>query len=123
MQHQGIYTGKITVKAQGLGKTELNVNLRVLPIVLEEPFLEYSMYYRGFLGSGMPERVSSEQKTPEQLEAEFKNLKAHGITNPDIYQPYNKPYFDQYLDIRKKSGLKMDPMYYLGVWDRQFHRR
>ena len=67
--------------------------------------------------------MSSELKTPEQLEAEFRNMKAHGITNPDVYQ---KPqinadgtidftYLDRYIEIKRRAGLKTDPLYFLGL--------
>lgn len=111
----GDYTGKILVRAQGLGERELKVGLRVLPIRLEEPFLEYSIYYRAQIGAETPAFVSSEWKTPAQMEAEFRNMKAHGITNPNVYQRFAQPHLDTYLDLRKRAGLKMSPLYYLGV--------
>lgn len=110
----GEYTGKIVIHAEGLGDRELELNLRVLPIELQEPHLEYSIYYRAYLGAP-PNFVSSDLKTPQQLEAEFRNLKAHGITNPNVYQPFGGANMDQYLEIRKRAGLKMTPIYYLGV--------
>ena len=111
----GEYTGKIVVHAAGLGDRELTVKLLILPIKLEEPHLEYSLYYRGCLRAGSPPFVSSEHKTAQQLEAEFRNMKAHGITNPNVYQRFTQPYLDQYLDARARAGLRMDSLYYLGV--------
>jgi len=111
----GEYRGRLGINAQGLGRRDLAITLRVLPIQLAEPYLEYSIYYRGFLDAGRPAFVSSEQKTPEQLAAEFRDMKAHGITNPDIYQGFTQPYMDAYLDIRRRAGLKMSPIYYLGI--------
>jgi hypothetical protein len=127
----GDYTGVITIRAEGLGDRRLKVALRVLPIELVEPDQEISLYYRAFLGASEPEIVSSEQKTLQQLEAEYRNMKAHGITNPNVYQRVNvKPdgsfdskyragvdfsYMDQILEIRNRVGLKTDPLYFLGV--------
>ena len=110
----GTYTGTITITAAGLGEKVLNVNLRVLPIKLAEPEYEYSIYYRGIIKDGSPEYVSSEQKTLEQLAAEFQNMKAHGITNPDVYQKFDKN-FAKYMEIRKQAGLKIGPLYFLGI--------
>ena len=110
----GTYTGTITIKASDLGEKVLKVNLRILPIKLVEPEYEFSLYYRGIIKDGSPEIVSSEHKTPEQLAIEFRNMKEHGITNPNVYQRFDKN-FDKYMEIRKQSGLKMDPLYLLGV--------
>ena len=127
----GAYTGAVTVRAEGLGDRRLELAVQVWPIDLVEPDLEYCLYYRGFLGGAVPKIVSSEQKTPQQLEAEFRNMMAHGITNPNVYQRVNvKPdgtfdakygsrvdftYLEQYLEIRDRVGLKSGPLYYLGV--------
>ena len=127
----GAYTGAVTVRAEGLGDIRLGLAVQVWPIDLAEPELEYCLYYRGFLGGAVPQIVSSEQKTPQQLEAEFRNMKAHGIKNPNVYQRVNvtsegtsdpKPgsgagfsYLEQYLEIKRRAGLKTDPLYYLGV--------
>jgi len=127
----GDYTGTIAVQADGLGDRRLDVSLRVLPIELAEPVQEYSLYYRAFLGPSTPEIVSSEQKTEAQMEAEFRNMKAHGITNPNVYQRVNVKkdgsfdskyradvdftYLDRVFDLRERVGLKRDPLYFLGV--------
>ena len=110
----GLYTGTIKIKAEGLGEKLLNVHLRVFPIKLAEPQYEYSLYYRGYIGGNLPMFVSSELKNHQQLAAEFRNMKAHGITNPNVYQRFDK-HFDKYIEIRKQAGLKMDPLYFLGV--------
>ena len=127
----GEYSGTITVQAEGLGDRQLDVSLRVLPFVLAEPEQEYSLYYRAFLGATTPEIVSSEQKTEAQMEAEFRNMKAHGITNPNVYQRVNVKkdgsfdskyradvdftHLDQVFDLREQVGMKLDPLYFLGV--------
>lgn len=119
----GIYTGNITVRAQGLGERVLKLSLLVLPIQLAEPHLEYSIYYRAQLASETPGVVTSERKSAEQLEAEFRNMKVHGITNPDVYQKVDIradgtidfAQLDRYLEIKKRAGLKLDPLYFLGL--------
>ena len=118
----GLYVGRITVRLAGLDELALKLKLRVLPIELDEPGLEYSIYYRAYIGPTRPELVSSELKSPEQLEAEFRNLKAHGITSPNVYQKpiiredgtINFAYFDRYLEIKERAGLKIEPLYFLG---------
>ena len=119
----GDYRGKITIRADGLERRDLTLRLRVLPFALEEPYLDYGLYYRAYLGPKQPQYVSSELKTPQQLEAELRNMKAHGVTWPNVYQKadvrkdgtLDLTYLDRYLDIKKRAGLPIDPMCYLGI--------
>ena len=127
----GAYTGNIVVRARGIRDRKLKLKLDVLPIELPEPYLDYGIYYRGQLSAQEHTMASADWKTPRQLEADFRNMKAHGIAYPDVYQRVNVKadgtfdskygsrvdfsYLDKYLEIKKRSGLKIDPLYFLGV--------
>lgn len=118
----GVYRGAIEVRMAGIGRHELPVRLTVPPFALRPAALHYGIYYRGTLSAGPPPFVSSEGKTAQQLEAEFRDLKAHGILYPDVYQPVgvradgtlDLADLERYLDIRDRAGLPRDQLFYDG---------
>ena len=81
----GQYKGRIQLASDGAPSTDLTLNLRVLPFDLEKPLLRYSIYYRGRLSRDGKGSMSSEQKSPQQYEAEMRNVKAHGVEYPTVY--------------------------------------
>lgn len=102
--------------------------LKILPFELKETKLIHSIYYRGVLRPGGEGSISSEYKSPEQLTAEFTNLKSHGIKNPTVYQPlkskkkwakYSQRQLDKslkkYLKIRSVSGFNDKDLFFLGT--------
>lgn len=119
----GTYTGSVAVSFDTLPSRKLTIHLEVLPFELEEPHLDFGLYFRSILASGNPDYVSSEAKTPLQLEAEFRNLKAHGVLYPDVYErvslrsdgTLDVAKLDQYLAIKEHVGLPNNPLYYLGI--------
>ena len=119
----GRYEGTIAIALEGLPSQTLTMALEVLPIDLEPPRLEYGLYYRGQLATGEPPYVSSDRKTPRQLEAELRNMKDHGFLYPDVYErctlrsdgTLDTERIEQYLRIREQAGLSNDPLYYLGI--------
>ena len=111
----GTYEGTITVSAaEGLA-TELPVRVRVLPFALAEPALEYSIYYRGRLTADGQGSITSEGKSPEQFAAEMRDLVAHGVTNPTIYQGFDERLLSQVFDLREAAGMRGRRVYSLGV--------
>ena len=119
----GIYRGSVLIRLDGLAEHRLPVRMEVLPIQLAAPALHYGLYYRGILSrSERPQYVSSELKTEPQLEAEFRNMKEHGILYPDVYQlaslradgTLDADELGRYLDIRDRAGLPRDKLFYNG---------
>jgi len=120
----GEYEGKIEIVPKNAAKENIKIRLSVLPIKLIPPIVEYSIYYRGKLRSknSQPE-VGSEWKNEQQMQAELKDMVAHGIGNPTIYQPfiirangsYDFSILQQVLQIRKKVGIVNKPLFYLGL--------
>jgi len=111
----GTYEGTITVStADGLA-TELPLRVRVLPFTLAEPALEYSIYYRGRLTTDGQGTITSEGKSPEQFAAEMRDMVAHGVTNPTIYQGYDERLLGQVFDLREAAGMRGRRVYSLGI--------
>ncbi|HOG52125.1 MAG TPA: hypothetical protein PKY10_16170, partial [Lentisphaeria bacterium] len=88
------------------------VELTVLPFTLDEPKIICSIYYRGRLHKGKP-ACNSERKTEEQLLAELKDMVAHGVTNPTVYQGLG-PDLERYFQLRQEAGMRGGPLLFLG---------
>jgi hypothetical protein len=118
----GRYQGSIGVRLAGLGETQVPLRLEVLPFRLEPAALHYGLYYRGTLADPEPDFVSSEGKSAAQLEAEFRNMRDHGILYPDVYEraslradgSLDVDALERYLDIRDRAGLPRDKLFYNG---------
>jgi hypothetical protein len=111
----GTYTGEIRIGSQGVFLDKLDLELRVHSFVLEKPKIEYSIYYRGVLTAGEG-TISSDNKDFTQMAVDIKNMVEHGIANPTVYQPYNNSrLLETVLDLRQKSGILDESLYYLGV--------
>ncbi len=109
----GIYSGRLTITDdQGL-REALDINLQVLPVDLHAPRIQYSIYYRGTL-SDVPS-ISSERKGQEQFLAELRNMLAHGVTYPTVYQPLNRAALGKTLEMRKHVKLDESTLFYLGT--------
>jgi len=90
----GDYTGTIQIDAAGGASSTMNVQLEVLPIELQQPMLDYTLYHgpTRLDPAGLGEYANSRggqyvlKKTETQYQAELDNLKAHGITTPMFAQ-------------------------------------
>ncbi len=111
----GSYEGTIGISAAGGPSTDLPVRVRVLPFTLAEPALEYSIYYRGRLTTDGQGSITSEAKSPEQFAAEMRDLVAHGVTNPTIYQSFDERLLGQVFDLREAAGMRSPRVYTLGI--------
>jgi len=90
---------------------ELPLTLEVLPITLLPPRIDYAFYYRGKLDRRRPDgSVSSEYKSEAQLLADFRNLRAHGVTNPFVYQKLDSGMLQKALEIRSEAGIDSSRM-------------
>ena len=111
----GHYDGRIRLTAAGVPPAELTLRVRVLPFTLAESPLRYSVYYRGKLSKDGRGSISSERKSPEQYEAEMRDLAAHGVDYPTVYQGYDEELLRQVFEIRARAGLPKGPLYTLGI--------
>ena len=108
----GVYRGTITVAPEAGAAFAQPVELTVLPFTLEEPKIICSIYYRGRLSKEAPV-CNSERKTEEQLLAELKDMVAHGVTNPTVYQQPG-PDLERYFQLRQEAGMRGGPLLTLG---------
>jgi hypothetical protein len=119
----GQYHGTIHVQANGEAAIDVPVELRILPFDLDAPNMIRSIYYRGTLGTNAP-LCTSEQKTEEQMLAELKDMVAHGVTHPTMYQrhdgenpdgSYDLSGLQRVLDLRREAGMGGGPLFTVGV--------
>ena len=108
----GVYRGTITIAPDAGAAFAQPVELTVLPFTLDEPKIICSIYYRGRLHKGKPV-CNSERKTEEQLLAEFKDMVAHGVTNPTVYQGLGAD-LERYFQLRQEAGMRGGPLLFLG---------
>ncbi|MCA9423308.1 MAG: hypothetical protein KC592_19975, partial [Nitrospira sp.] len=123
----GQYKGTITIaNTHGQKFESIDIQVDVMPFELANSIIEYSLYYRGKLAPRSP-TVSSEFKSEQQLKAELRNMREHGILNPTVYQGYRpknelvltpvaeaKALLSRYLAIRQELEMTHVPLYYLG---------
>lgn len=112
----GRYKGSLQVNYGRNSKLIIPVEIIVYPFTLKGSFLDYAIYYRGRIkGDNEPLQIGSELKSEEQLRAEFKNMRDHGITFPTIYENLlERENLETHLLIRKDLGMTQGPFYYLG---------
>lgn len=109
----GNYKGKIFLKENGTIIGSIDLRVTVLPFDLAKPDLTYSIYYRGQL-SDEP-TISSELKSRAQFEAELRNMVAHGVANPTIYQRLDRRQLNDVFEVRERVGIVTDVLFYLGT--------
>jgi hypothetical protein len=106
----GLYNGTIILKTPTEQLGEIKLKVRVLPINLSKPYLNYSIYYLGILKNNGT--ISCCDKNEEQFRSEMKDLLDHGVTNPTIDLQDS---LEDVLRIRNEVGLNNRAIYYLGL--------
>ena len=82
----GTYEATVSVTAKDHEPRLLNLRVQVLPFALAPPRLDYGLYVNAEMCSeGLACRLYP--RTPEQVHALLRNLRAHGITHPYVHQP------------------------------------
>jgi len=94
----------------------VTITLNVLPIVLERPYLTYSIYYRGRLSADG--NISSETKTQQQMMTELQDMFDHGITNPTVFQRSYDTNLATVMELRKNVGMDTSPIFFHGEEDK-----
>ena len=75
--------------------------------------VDQSIFYRGKLQAIEVPIIDSDKKTAAQYEAELRNLIAHGITAPLVYQsPGDMGLLKRALEIRDKVGVSTDRFFF-----------
>lgn len=112
----GKYSGKIRLASASGDKAEATLSLNVLPFKLPKPCYDSSIYYRSTLDPQNAGTISSEKKSRVQLAAELRDMAAHGVDKPTLYQSFkDKELLKEYLAMRAAAGIENNPLYYLGV--------
>jgi hypothetical protein len=118
----GDYKGRLQIKSDPLSQV-VNLNVRVLPVILPPPVLDYALYYEGHLAdSDDKPKVNWLIKTATQLKAELEDMIAHGLKNAPVWHQVNQDKAQwekdwgrlrKTLDIRKELGWGNQPLLYL----------
>lgn len=126
----GVYGGFVSISATGLEPRRVPLTVEVLPIPLNSPQLRTSLYYRGELipeGTfvrrngelrGEPTVRSRRWKSESQYRLELRDLIAHGVDHPTLY---NYSWKDRQgiaraLRIRKEEGISDDELFLQGIF-------
>ena len=126
----GHYQTTISITPTNAEPTTFALGIEVHPFELLPPMIDYSIYYPAYLEAGLPktpepwdndERMQFGDLTAEQMLAEFRNMVAHGLTNPNIYQEpkvledgnLDFTMLDRVLDLREQAGMRPKELYLL----------
>jgi hypothetical protein len=91
---------------------EIPLNVKVLPFILDEPKLKYSLYYIGKLDE-QSSPIESHSKTAVQQLLELKDMEKHGVMYPTSYEPLAT--LNETLKLRNEAGLAKDRFYTFGL--------
>ena len=106
----GKYTSTLRVAPKNAPPRTLPVTLNVLPFQLPPPSPDQSIYYNAQLKSDPTPTISADRKTAQQLAAEFRDMKAHGVINPNVRDTEN---LEAYLTIRNRAGLSRERLFFM----------
>ncbi|MGE4565866.1 MAG: hypothetical protein AB7F32_13410, partial [Victivallaceae bacterium] len=108
----GNYTGSIKLSAAGGPLAEVGLRVEVLPFRLLPPYYTASIDYHGSLDKDGT--ISSRGKTHEQMLAELKDMRAHGLTNVQHYFEVTPESLSDVMALRKAAGFSNDTLYLKG---------
>lgn len=110
----GTYVGTICFDSEEKRIGVIKVVLSVLSFELPEE-LVFSIYYRAKLSERVTE-IGSEFKSEMQMAAELKDIVAHGIRSPTIYQRIeDTDGVRRVLLLHDQVGAQRDPLFFLGL--------
>ena len=116
----GIYRGKICIVNGKETFAEIPIEAKILPFELLPPdnFIS-SIYYKGQLGpnGAIGAGNFADSKNETQFLAEMRDLMAHGVTNPPIFQWWRGDgiqYLDKILKLREEAGMSNRSLFLWG---------
>ncbi len=112
--HAGRYTGSLRLSAPGITPAEVPLAVTVHPFDLAEPDMIFSIYYRGKLAADNQPTITSEYRSEQQYLTEMRDMRAHGVLYPTLYQPYHPELLPRVLELRQEAGLANDILFNLG---------
>lgn len=119
----GLYTGEISIKANGIELGRNKLSLKILPFSLPIPKTQYDIsreffygiYYWGRLDPENKGKIGWCLKTEEQFRNELRTMKEYGITSPcfiwgtDLV--YNEDTFRKHLKILVEEGFRGEQLF------------
>ncbi|MAE65378.1 MAG: hypothetical protein CMJ18_13990 [Phycisphaeraceae bacterium] len=122
----GRYEGHLTLRAAGRASIDVPMTVDVLPIALTAPRLQYMMYYDSHLTARWGFISESKYRTPVQMLAELRDLRAHGVENTTVCEwidgdrpvghKLNFANLDRVMDLREEAGfpVRKQPLFWSG---------
>jgi len=111
----GKYTGSLRLSAPGSDPVQIPLTVTVHPFNLAEPDMIFSIYYRAKLAADNQPTITSEWRSEQQYLAELRDMRAHGVLYPNLYQGYSNPQvLRRELELRQEVGLADDILFTLG---------
>ena len=121
----GSYETKVRVIPGNAKATELTLKVEVRLFDLLPPMIEYSLYYPAYLEAEWIKPGSRHEFTnlsEARYRAELKNMLAHGVSNPNMFEGVGKKpdgsldftKLDRILTLRESVGMPRKPLYLLG---------
>lgn len=109
----GNYTGSIRLSAEGVKPVDVPIAATVHRFELALPRMIYSIYYPGKLDpKGAPEgTIAAHYKSEQQMLAELRDMLAHGVRYPNLWQKYSEQLVPRALALRKKAGMPTDMLF------------
>lgn len=111
----GVYHGTIDIKASKSLIKSVSIELQVLPFILDDPILYYSIFYDGdLIREGESDTLVRRERSAKRMLYELKDMKEHGIMNPVVTQfkwaPEN---LFRILRLRQEAGFSNETIYYV----------
>ena len=108
----GRYSGSLRLSAQNITPVDVPIEVTVHTFELAQPKMIYSIYYPGKLNSDTPNgTIAAHYKSEEQMRAELRDMYAHGVRYPNLWQAYSKELVPRALQLRKEAGMPNDMLF------------
>ena len=109
----GTYSGLLRLSAEGIAPVAVPIEVTVHAFELAQPKVIYSIYYPGKLDSkNQPNgTIAAHYKSEEQYLAELRDMLAHGVRYPNLWQAHSSGFVPRALQLRKQAGLPNDMLF------------
>ncbi|MEE3372021.1 MAG: hypothetical protein VX346_21995 [Planctomycetota bacterium] len=109
----GTYSGLLRLSAEGIAPVAVPIEVTVHAFELAQPKMIYSIYYPGKLDlKNQPNgTIAAHYKSEEQYLAELRDMFAHGVRYPNLWQAHSSGFVPRALQLRKQAGLPNDMLF------------
>ena len=110
-QPAGIYTGSVNIVVDGKRRAKVPLSVEVMPFELPEPMLDYGFYYGSRPASTDAQAwKGGSDRTRQQMLAELKLLRRHGIRYPAYYVVPGT--LRETMKLAKEAGMPKDRFFW-----------